>query len=180
MRHVLALVPDAVSMRTHSLVQSSPILEHVVTSSAIRNDVSLFMPFTPMRQGSKMHFGEPKRVLRRLPYFWEDDTAAEWPGWDWGREPPINSSAAFLIFNFHPIHIGLNMADLAAYGRLKQSLAGRRLSDATPRDCAPFVNHGDGARSFLEKLLVATSDHTSHTIAGLADATTFPDPVTGS
>lgn len=44
LRSCLSLVPDAVSMRTHALIQSSPLLVQVRASTSIRIDVSMFLP----------------------------------------------------------------------------------------------------------------------------------------
>jgi hypothetical protein len=174
---VLDLVPDAVSIRTHSLVQSSPILDHIVTETNLQNDVSLFMPFVPMQYACKMYFGEHGRFLRRMPYYWEDVTAAGWPGWDWARAPVLDPIARYKIYNFHPIHIALNTADMAAYQSLKQSLGGKHLSLATREDCEPFVNRGHGARTFLEALLKVGGPRQFLTVSQLADASELANPL---
>ncbi len=44
LRHCMELVPDAVSMRTHSLVQSTPLLARMLATTPIRIDASLLLP----------------------------------------------------------------------------------------------------------------------------------------
>jgi hypothetical protein len=87
----------------------------------------------------------------RLPYHWEDDVAANWPGWDWQAEPVWGEG--FAAVDFHPLLVALNMASLTAYRDLKQRLAGRPLVQASREDVAPLVHDGDGASSYLRRLL---------------------------
>ncbi len=165
--HVLAIVPEARSVRTHALFQSSPILHHLETYTSIETDVSLFLPFCPGLRPTKAHFEAGGRGLIRLPYYWEDDTAALWPGWSWNGpqdEPPDG----LRIYDFHPIHVALNMASLDAYQRLKEALNGRPMFSATEADCAPFINRGAGTRTFLERLLASVEPDWFHTVSDLA------------
>ena len=46
-RHCLELAPEALSMRTHGLVQSTPLLSQVMSATSIVADVSLFLPQVP-------------------------------------------------------------------------------------------------------------------------------------
>lgn len=148
----------------------------MVTETELRNDVSLFMPFVPMRHACKMYFGDNGQYLRRMPYYWEDDTAAGWPGWDWKRAASLDQSTGYKIFNFHPIHIGLNTADMANYRALKHSLGKKHLSLATRKECEPFINSGFGARTYLESLLEVGACASFLTVSQLASATEMAEP----
>lgn len=74
--HCRKLVPDAASMRTHGLHQStlmfSAVMDHCPSIIA---DASLFLPGHPYLQPTLLHLGR-SRPLVRLPYWWEDDIAA--------------------------------------------------------------------------------------------------------
>ena len=73
--HCMALVPDAVTMRTHALVQSTPILSEVLERTPIRVDLSLFLPRASGIEPVEYRWRE--RSLVRLPYVWEDDVELE-------------------------------------------------------------------------------------------------------
>lgn len=152
--HMLGIIPAAKAMRSHALVQSSSILEHAERETTLESDVSLLLPFHPRLRPVRMHYDRNSRGLTRLPYFWEDDVCAVWPNWTWTNDP-VPAHDGLQIYDFHPIHVALNIASLENYRLLKAHLAGRDLRKATPKDCAAFINPGDGARSFLQRLVKA-------------------------
>ncbi|WP_411877822.1 hypothetical protein [Polaromonas sp. YR568] len=150
--HVLTIAPQAKAMRTHALVQSSPIFAGIVADTDIDTDVSLFLPFHPMLAPTKIYFEAGGRPLVRLPYYWEDDVAACWPGWSWDSVVE-DAPGQLRIYDFHPIHIALNMSTMNEYARLKAELKGRPLTSLTRAECLPFINQGKGARNYLEQLV---------------------------
>lgn len=160
----MKLVPTARSMRTHSLVQSSHILQMVAERTPIETDVSLLLPFHQGLQATYFHIREDLRPLTRLPYFWEDDVASVWPGWNWTSSQ--YRADGLMIFDFHPIHIALNTDKMAGYERLKTSMAGRPLSSATRDECA-MCGYEIGARTFLERVLQENDRSTFLTISDL-------------
>jgi hypothetical protein len=179
LRSCLAFAPAARSMRTHSLVQSSPIFDTVGTHfEQIQTDMSLFLPFHAGLQPFDYFIGANARRMVRLPYHWEDDVAAGWPGWDWNAEPVWGDGLAAV--DFHPILVALNMASLSSYGDLKQSLAGRHLTDLSREDAAPFVHPGAGAATYLQRLL-ARLDRPALTATEAAERwlTEMPEPKPG-
>lgn len=152
MRECLSFAPRARSMRTHSLVQSSPIFEMVGSHFAqIETDLSLLLPFHANLQPVDCFVGEPSRRMVRLPYHWEDDMVATWPGWNWEATPIF--AVGLNSVNFHPILVALNSATLDSYRTLKRQLSGRHLSQATPDDLTRLVSEGAGTRSYLVHLL---------------------------
>lgn len=159
----MATVPEARAMRSHSLVQSSPLLASVLRHTPVTVDVSLLLPFHAGLRPTKLFLGEA-RPLVRLPYVWEDDVAALWPDWDWERGQVPDEGLC--ILDFHPIHVALNTADLDNYAALRRSLEGRPLASATAAEVARFRNSGAGARSFLERMLADPSGYA--TISELA------------
>jgi hypothetical protein len=145
--HMMGLVPEAVSMRTHGGYQFSDLFIEVVTRTPIHADSSVFLPghenlrplLLPLAQGR----------LVRVPYYWEDDVEMFH-----GRRSYIASdhlaSAGLMVFNFHPIHVFLNGADGEAYAAAKTlgPLAGLR-----ERELRPFVSSGEGPGTMLRQLL---------------------------
>jgi hypothetical protein len=149
--YCLSLVPLARSMRTHALVQSSGILGLVLTRCPnITVDVSLLLPGHAGLASTLLHLGL-SRPLIRLPYYWEDDVASVDPEWSWDRGPP--DSEGLRIFDFHPVHVALNSASLAGYGRLKAGMKAKPLTAADRSDFGPYVNPGLGTRDFLERAI---------------------------
>jgi hypothetical protein len=150
--HCMALVPEARAMRTHALVQSSPILSLVVERHPrIEVDVSLFLPRHPDLQPVELPLKRGGGPFLRLPFYWEDDVEAARPCPDWAGEPP--PSRGLRIFDFHPALICLNAASNAPYLDLKAALRGRNLQEATREEFALHAHAGQGAGSFLERLI---------------------------
>lgn len=163
--HCMNIVPEATSMRTHALVQSTPILTAAAEHTPITVDVSLLLPFHPGLQPTSLYLGHPPRRITRLPYLWEDDIAAAWPGWNWQIDTIPNTGLC--ITDFHPIHVALNSDNLDRYQALKASLGRRRLNSVTEEDVAPFRNPGIGARTFLQQILTSAPRAEFATVSAL-------------
>lgn len=147
--HCLALVPAATSVRTHALVQSTPILVRILERTAITTDVSLYLPYTPGLRPVESRFGH--RSLLRLPYFWEDDDEMQQPRPDWRLATLLGVGPGLKVFDFHPVHIYMNATDMEQYRRLTAGMS--RLEDATEADVCGFVRAGDGTRSLFVELV---------------------------
>ncbi len=159
MEHCLALVPEASSMRTHSLVQSSPLFAFITQAyPQIQTDVSLLLPGHPNLRPVDLYYGPSRRRLTRCPYYWEDDEYAVRPGATWGSAP--QSSPGLRIYAFHPSLVCLNIVTLRNYWELKASLADRPMSEASEEDFRPYVSEGEGVRTFLEALLESLAPST--------------------
>lgn len=165
--HCLALVPEARSMRTHALIQSSPLLAHIVRNTPIDVDVSLFLPFHSGVAPMSVYFEESSRPLKRLPFGFEDDLAACRPGWSW-TQAPLLSAPGPCVYDFHPIHIALNSDSLTSYRALLRALDGRPLAKASRAECAPFVNQGYGAATYLRRVLETVASNGSLTVSKTA------------
>lgn len=149
LRHCLKIVPDAVSMRAHSLFTSTPILSRVIETTDIQTDLSLFLPHAHYLQPVK--FWWKKQSLIRIPFFFEDDFEMESdnPRWQIAQILP-RVFAGLKIFNFHPIHIYLNSSDLVNYERLKKSAA-VSLNLIKEQQARPFILSKSGTKTlFLE------------------------------
>ncbi len=149
LQYCMELVPDATSMRTHALVQSSPLLAQVMAQTSIRMDVSLFLPHIPHLRPVEYHVNG--RTLWRIPSFWEDDFEMERVAPYWHLSPLLALGEGLKVFDFHPIHVYLNSVDMGPYQALKQRLP--NLSTATPVDVAPLVHSGIGTQTLFVELL---------------------------
>jgi hypothetical protein len=144
----LQTVPEAVTMRSHALVQSTPIYAHVLDSTPIEIDLSLFMPYVDNLAPFPYTWG--KRTLWRVPYYWEDDYEAcqTSPRWSLSSFP---KTKGLQILNFHPIHIFLNSRTMHEYENLKRSV--HRIHLATIDQITPFVGSGPGTKSLFFEVL---------------------------
>lgn len=106
---LLGIVPEAKSIRSHSLVQSSRLMD-LFESKGLLFDCNHFIPeqsdiiLKPWKQWNGMV---------KVPHMWEDDAACIYE---------TNTTVTNLIkrqglkvFDFHPIHVFLNTEDLARY-----------------------------------------------------------------
>ena len=145
---LLKIVPEASAVRSHSLMQSSRILD-LFHELGLRRDCNHFIPWhTGIVLRPWMHWNG----LMRVPYFWED--SVHWLyGWNWGVDEFL-APAGLKVFNFHPIHIYLNTEDAKRY-RQSVPFQGNR------EQLEPYIYRHDraGARVFLENLIrVAKSE----------------------
>jgi hypothetical protein len=143
--HCAALVPEARAVRTHCLLQSTPLHDAILAGSAIEVDVSLFLPgavgLEPVVQWS------PGGRLLRLPYVWQDNMEMYAPQPDWDTQA-VAARPGLRIFDFHPVHVWLNSASFEPYERLK---ATKPLGELTELDALPFRNSGPGTMTaFLD------------------------------
>jgi hypothetical protein len=110
---LLKIVPDAVSIRCHSLVQSSRLLD-LFQSKGLIFDCNHFVP---EQSGIELRPWRLWNEIVKIPHFWEDDAVCIYEH---------NASISDLlvrdglkVFDFHPIHIFLNTEDLARYSRTR-------------------------------------------------------------
>ncbi|VVN23560.1 polysaccharide deacetylase WbmS family protein [Pseudomonas fluorescens] len=167
--YILSIVPHAKSMRTHALVQSSQILANIVKNTEIETDVSLLLPFHKNLAPTRLYFESGGRPLIRLPYYWEDDVSANWPGWSWSS-PIEHDQDGLRIYDFHPIHVALNMSTMQDYDRLKSGLNGRPLTSLTRAECKTFVRQGEGTRTYIERLVSSVAENRFQTISEITKA----------
>lgn len=143
--HCAALVPGARAVRTHCLMQSTPLHDELLRGSGVEIDVSLFLPHAthvePVVQWS------PAGRLLRLPYVWQDNMEMYSPQPRWSMDGLLDPPG-LRIFDFHPVHVWLNSAAFEPYERLK---AVGPLGELTERDAVRFRNSGPGAMTaFLD------------------------------
>ena len=147
--HCMDLVPEATSMRTHGLAWSSQIFARILQDTPIEVDVSIFLPYQNHVTPVLFRYGD--QALWRIPYFWEDDIEMYNPVPEWSLAKLTRSIVGLRIFDFHPIHLYLNSADMTAYERLKQRIS--VLLDTKPDTALDLVNHNIGARNVFEEIV---------------------------
>lgn len=114
---IMKIVPDAVSVRSHSLVQSSPILDLFI-ENGLKYDVNLFIPWqSDMTIKPIKHWNG----LIRYPYCWEDDVSAITNGWFKSIDEFLRIKGLKII-NFHPIHLFLNTERLERYNAAREDV----------------------------------------------------------
>jgi hypothetical protein len=147
--YCMRLVPNAASVRTHALVQSTPILQQLARDTPVRVDVSLYLPRVCV---APFQFDLDGASLTRVPYQWEDDfeMSLREPNWDPASLVDDDMESP-LVLDFHPIHIYLNSERFVNYAELKTVRP--RLSDLSPSEVAPFVHQGTGTGTAFEAAL---------------------------
>jgi len=146
LRTCLEMVPEAQSFRTHSLVQSTPLLTEVMRTTQLTIEASLYVPH---QSGvGPFRFDWEGHSLLRVPFHWEDDLemARSTPQWRLG-----SSTASGEVFALHPIHIYLNSCDMSAYNSLKSRF--RRVTDIDRDSADAAVNPGTGTHTLFTDVL---------------------------
>lgn len=140
--HYLHIVPEAVSVRSHSLTQSSGILE-AFAKCGLTHDCNLFLPPKGLPKPF-LHWGAK---LVRVPHIFEDDVEClnGWHNLETLRD--LEKLSCIKVFNFHPIHIFLNTEHLERY---QESAAVHRENDLL-KNCVNTSSFG--TRYFLIELL---------------------------
>lgn len=139
---LLAIVPEAKSVRSHSATQSSGLLD-LFTNRGLTHECNSFIP---VQSGIEL---KPWRLwsgLTRVPYFWEDDVACLYGPADLQTMENLARSGGIKIFDFHPIHVFLNTENLERYERT-------RPLHKKPKELIKHRHDGYGTRNrFLELL----------------------------
>ena len=144
----MALAPQARSMRTHRLAQSTPWLFQVVERTPVRIDASLYQHH--VRDVRPFPFHTPAGTMLRIPHFWEDDFEMLAPQPQWTPDGLIEGDGVY-VFDFHPVHVFLNGHDMTAYEGLKSRFGSiQRCDEPAARQA---VSGEPGAATMLDALL---------------------------
>ncbi|MBW2004566.1 MAG: hypothetical protein JRI72_08120, partial [Deltaproteobacteria bacterium] len=115
--HVMSIVPNAISMRTHGLYQTSNWLAKAAKEYGILVDVSLFLPRADNLSPHKIKWNGA--LLWRIPYFWGDNSEMFEDAPIWSLSDERLKIHGLKVFDFHPIHIALNADRFERYEYLK-------------------------------------------------------------
>jgi hypothetical protein len=150
LNHAMRLVPDAVSVRTHALVQSGPIIDAILAYTSVTIDSSLFLPRMPSIRPIP-YWRRGTRTLWRIPFFWSDLAEAERDVPDWSFTSLLQSGPGLKVLDFHPIHVYLNSSDGDAYRRLKEACP--HLPDASRQLVAAHRQPSSGAGTLFDEVV---------------------------
>jgi hypothetical protein len=153
---ILDLYPGARGVRSHSMLQSSPLLAKFA-ERGLRYDANHFLPYQPIHPFTLW------TGMVRIPYNWEDDVH-----WAYGRsfdDAGLELDAwPLCVLDFHPVHVYLNTEREARYAAARPHY----------QDAAALRRHRNttgvpGARDLLLEVLRRSRAHTaSTTLAELA------------
>jgi hypothetical protein len=148
----LEIAPGAKAVRSHSMTQSSVLLE-VFKESGLTHDANHFVPYST---GIELKPWLSWNGLVRVPYSWEDDVHILYDSigirQDCPRGIAINRSDRGLkVFDFHPVHIFLNTESLERYERT-------RPLHQNPAELIKHRYQGYGTRSRLIELLTMCNE----------------------
>ncbi len=145
LKTILDIVPEAKSIRSHSMTQSSRLLD-LFQHSGLTHDVNNFIPNHTGIQLSPWVFWNH---LCKVPYFWEDDVHVLYESIGIPQQNPVElafSRNGLKVFDFHPIHVFLNTESLDRYERT-------RPLHHNPKELIKHRYAGYGTRNRLIELL---------------------------
>ena len=147
----LRYAPDAWCMRTHALVQSTPLLHEIFSKfPQLKLDVSLFMHRSSFSHKVRWDFNGVS--FDRLLYNWEDD--AQFSSFMNNKIPEL-FFGDLTVFDFHPIHVFLNSTDGSEYHKLKSEQSHIPLSSLDERIVERYVSHRLGTQNYLKEVLAS-------------------------
>ena len=158
LKNLKKIVPDLVSLRSHSLFQSAAILL-LYKEFGIKYEVSYLLYKS---QNIEVHYN-PAFNLYRIPYFWEDDVEMYEKVPKWSLEK-ISNITGLKIFNFHPIHVILNSKNLSSYNKMKNEIGLKNLNE---NNIKKYINPEKGTRDFLIDIINEIKKGTTYTIKDL-------------
>ena len=114
LKYYINIYPEAISVRSHSVTQSS-LIDQLFVENNLLFDVNTFIPFSNtmlVKPWYKLNH------LSKIPYFWEDDIQISNNNDEWETAKYFNFKG-IKVFNFHPIHIFLNCEKIERYYNCK-------------------------------------------------------------
>ena len=139
------IVPEAKSIRSHSMTQGSKLLD-LFRSSGLTHEVNHFIPH---HTGITLKPWLLWNHLVKVPYFWEDDVHLLYEAIDISQKNPeelATTGCGLKVFDFHPVHVFLNTESLDRYERT-------RSMHKNPEELIKHRYEGSGTRSRLIALL---------------------------
>jgi len=158
LKNLKKIVPDAKSIRTHGLLQSTEILLKF-HKYGIENDVSILLDNQPFLG---MHYSKYFKI-KRFPYYWEDDVEITYKH-NWEDAEKHFLVSGLKIFDFHPVHIFLNSNSLNNYNKLKI----HGYPEVKENEIQKYKNNTTGINTFFENLIKRLTNKKTHTITDIS------------
>lgn len=114
---LLRIVPEAKSIRSHSMAQSSVLLD-LFKNKGLTHDANHFIP---AQAGLNLRPWRLWNGMIKIPYFWEDDLACIYEKKTKIQE--LKENADLKVFDFHPIHVFLNTENIDRYDSCRHVLS---------------------------------------------------------
>jgi hypothetical protein len=145
-KNLLNIVPEAKSIRSHSMTQSSRLLD-MLKHMGLTHEVNHFIPHHTGIELSPWIFWN---YLCKVPYFWEDDVHILYESIGIAQQNPVDLATTggdgLKVFDFHPIHVFLNTESSDRYERT-------RPLHHNPKELIKHRYQGYGTRNRLIELL---------------------------
>ena len=143
--NIKAIVPEAVSWRSHSTTNSSRLLD-TASRLGLIYDCNYLVPYNA---GIVLQPWKLWNNMIRCPYFYEDDVSLEYKLEEESMSFLLNRDG-LKVFDFHPIHIYLNTSTLADY-------EATRIIHNNEKELARVRQTASGVRNKLLELLTLIS-----------------------
>lgn len=140
--HCLGFVPEAVSARSHGLIQSDYLWRYYVEYTQIRFECSTFLGHVP-RADSSRFFWKGKELLR-IPCNFQDNIEMDMPVPIWDVEQFITGKGGIQGLDFHPFYVYTNASSMEVFETVKTM--GRPFYELSEQELLPHRRQGDGAR----------------------------------
>jgi hypothetical protein len=113
---MLEIVPEAKSVRSHSMTQNSRLLD-LFAEKGITHESNHFIPY---HTGIRVKPWKLWNNLCRVPYNWEDDVHIMYSKIQIHEHNPSeivlsSENNGLMVFDFHPIHVFLNAESIDRY-----------------------------------------------------------------
>ena len=143
---ILNIVPNAKSVRSHSMTQNSRILD-TFFDYGLTHDVNHFVPyFSNNFLNPWIHWNG----LIKVPYIWEDDIAILYKSCQIKESSPSEilrkNKSGIKVFDFHPIHIFLNTENMQRYEETRHV-------HQNPKELINYRFDGYGTRNMFIELI---------------------------
>ena len=140
MDRLFEIVPNARSLRSHSITQSSQLYK-LFQQYGITHDSN---DYIPSNSDMTLHPWQLESGLIKVPYFWSDETSCL-------KQSNLSildllKRDGLKVFNFHPIHIFLNTEDLNRYQNT-------RIIHKSPKELIKKRYKGYGVRNKLFEII---------------------------
>ncbi len=167
MSYLLNIVPHATSFRTHSLLQSTPLLKRMREEYGLLIDSSLYLPGIRDIKPHRVFYSNNELPLTRIPFLWEDDLHSYNPDKSFIFYPGDYHFEGLKVFNFHPLFIALNMFSMDGYETLKRG--NKKLNKLTYKEIRPYIHKGIGDNDFFLQFVDYLTSNKSYTVKELSE-----------